>query len=117
MWCISKACHPKYCTQPEVIEKHLKEHTGFEGSIGAQDRVCVPCYKSHLAILQEHRAISTDSDLKQLINTLSQQITNPEYISTIEDVLNAAVMKTSVFVGEELLKNHAILFTFCARLL
>jgi len=30
-------------------------------------------------------------------------------ITNLDDVLNAAVIKTTVFVGEELLKDHAIL--------
>ncbi len=43
---------PKYCTQPEVIEKHLNEHTGFEGSIGAHDRSdCASPATNHAILL------------------------------------------------------------------
>jgi len=30
-------------------------------------------------------------------------------ITNLDDVVNAAIIKTTVFVGEELLKDHAIL--------
>ena len=40
--------HP--CPKLDVIRKHLKENTGFEGEIHSQDRVCMTCYKSHLAL-------------------------------------------------------------------
>ena len=100
---------PRYCPKPELIEKHLKDNTGFEGNIGAQDKVCFTCYKAHLAILQENKSISTDSELRQLVRTFSQQIPTTDVIVSVEDVLNAAIIKTTVLVGEELLSNHATL--------
>ena len=68
---------PRYCMaylKPELIEKHLIDNTGFEGHIGAQDKVCFTGYKAHLAILHENNSVSTDTDLRQLVSTFSQQI-------------------------------------------
>ena len=48
------------------------QHTDFEGDILADDRVCLTCYKSHSVIL---KPISTDEDLKELVDTLGQQAT------------------------------------------
>lgn len=83
--------------------------TGFEGEIQSQDRVCLTCYKSHLEILKENKAISTDSDLKQLIDTYCQQIHCAEKIRTPQDVINIAMAKTVVTVGNVLLENRAML--------
>ena len=100
---------PSYCPKPELIEKHLKDNTGFEGHIGAQDKVCFTCYKAHLAILHENKSVSTDTDLRQLVSTFSQQIPTTDVIMSVEDVLNATIIKTTVLVGGELLSNHATL--------
>ena len=59
-------------------------------------------YKSHLAILQGHKIASTDSDLQE-------QIPTPNELTTVKDVIHAAMLKVTVTVGEELLSNHVIL--------
>ena len=33
------------CTEPEVFEKHLREHTDHDVSITASDKVCMECYR------------------------------------------------------------------------
>jgi len=75
-WYIPKACNPgpRLCLKPELIEKYLKDKIGFEGHIGEQDKMCIPCYRSHLAFLHEEKFDSTDSDLRQLVNSFTQQI-------------------------------------------
>jgi len=100
---------PRLCLKSEVIEKDLKDKTGFEGHIGEQNKVCIPCYRSHLAFLHEEKFDSTDSDLRQLVSSFTQQIPTCDAMTNLNDVLNAAIIKTTVFVGEELLKDHAIL--------
>ena len=67
------------------------------------------CYRSHLAFLSEEKFDSTDSDLRQLVNSLTQQFPTCDIILNLDDVLNAAIIKTTVFVVEELLKDDAIL--------
>lgn len=56
-----KHVHSRPCPNPKVIQTHLRNTAGFEGSIAAGDKVCFSCYKSHLAILQEDDKVSTDS--------------------------------------------------------
>ena len=53
-------------------------------------------YKFHLRILQQLKTISTDSDLKAVLNTTTYTI--PDIKST-DDM---AIMKTVVTMGEEL---------------
>ncbi len=70
------------CINPDAIQEYLKEHTGFEGQILSHDRVCLTCSKSHLVILQEHNPPSKDSDLRQLLDSYSQQIPSTDQITT-----------------------------------
>ena len=87
---------PRPCPNPVMIEKYLQDNTGFEGNVRAQDKVCFPCYKSFLVILLEHKPTSTDDDLQMLISTYSQQIPTTDDITTVNDVLDVAMIKTSV---------------------
>ena len=52
---------------------------------------------------------STDDDLKQVVSTFSHQIPTIYDLKSIDDMLCAAMMKTTVLVGRELLSNNAIL--------
>ena len=38
------------CSNPPVIEEHMREKTGFEGHIGDNDEVCMNFYKFHLSL-------------------------------------------------------------------
>jgi len=49
---------PGLCPKPELIEKYLKDKAGFEGHIREQDKVCIPCYRSHIAFLHEENLIA-----------------------------------------------------------
>ena len=99
MWYIPKACNPgpRLCPKPELIEKYVKDKIGFEGHIGEQDKMCIPCYRSHLAFLHEEKFDSTDSDLRQLVNSFTQQISTYDAITNLDDLLNAAIIKTTVW--------------------
>ena len=99
--------HP--CPKPDVIRKHLKESTGFEGEIHSQDRVCMTCYKSHLVVLKENKSISRDSDLEKLISTYTEQIPSIDEVITAHDVMKTAMARTVVRVGHILPKKQAIL--------
>lgn len=82
-----KYTHSRPCPNPHSIETYLKEITGFEGKIKPDERVCYTCYKSHLAILQQEKSVSKDSDLLLVINTLKQTSTSVNDISSMGDVL------------------------------
>ena len=53
--------------------------------------------------------MSTDSDLRQIIDKLMNQIPEISEIKTTEDMVNAAMYKTTVQVGEKLLVHQVIL--------
>lgn len=104
-----KQSNHRPCPKPDIIQLHLQEMTGFEGEINSHDRICLTCYKSHLVILKKNKPISTDTDLKQLIDTYCQQIHSTEQIITTQDVINIAMVKTLVTVATVLLENRAML--------
>ena len=102
-------CNIRPCPKPEVIEEHLRENTGFEGHVKAQDKVCFTCYKSHLIILQQSRTISRDTDLQQLLTSCRQKILPADSVRSQDDVISSAMANTVVLVGSELVKGGAIL--------
>ena len=99
----------KACPQPTIIEPYLRENMGFEGNIKESDKVCYACYRSHLIILQKRNEISTDSDLADLITTLSHQIHAPNTIQSTSDLIDAAMTRVVVSVGRELLEGNVML--------
>ena len=102
--------HPgsdRRCPQPHIIQMHLTQHTDFEGSILRDDRVCLTCYKSHLVILKENRPVSTDEDLKVLIDTLGVQ--TGAINSSTQDIIFAATTRMLTIVGKMLMENRAML--------
>lgn len=103
-----KHVHSRPCPNPEVIQKHLRNTAGFEGSIAAGDKVCFSCYKSHLAILQQDDRVSTDSDLQSLLCNTRLKISNT-MATTLEQVNDLAFDKVLLYVGEELLQGGALL--------
>ena len=95
-------CNSRPCPQPEVIQQHLRENTGFEGHVKAQDKVCYTCYKCNFLNLQQNKMISRDSDLQKLITTCRQLIPLAESIWSQDDMIISAVANTVVLVGSEL---------------
>ena len=47
-----KYSNAKICPQPSVIQMHLKENTGFDGSIKPNDKVCYTCFGLHTKSMQ-----------------------------------------------------------------
>ena len=71
--------------------------------------MCYACYRSHLIILQKRNEISTDSDLADLVTTLSHQVHVPNTIQSTSDVIDAAMTRVVVAVGRELLDGNTML--------
>ena len=112
-----KNSNPKTCPSPKLVEDHLKTSTGFEGNIRDNDRVCYSCYRSHLVIIQKIRSVSNDSDLEELIDELQP----PATISSLEEAIDAAMIRTTKIVATNLLTNSALLLpeiyeNFCSHL-
>ena len=97
---------PRHCPQPATIEGYLKENNGFTGSIGVTDMVCTSCYRSHLFILKKCKPVSTDQDLKNLIQAIEQKT----YKNTsTSEVIDECMQQTAAAVGRELLNGNAML--------
>ncbi len=86
-----------------MVQRHLVEAAGFDGTINPNDKVCYTCYKSHLVIMQENRLVSKDSELQLLINTYKH---NSIEVCKLADL--QAVNHTTVMVGEELLQKNIL---------
>ncbi len=93
--------------QTQPVTQYLHDNAGFQGSIGVTDKVCYPCYRSHLFILKQDKARSTDRDLKDLISSIEKNL--PSTIETISDLIEAASNKVAVAVGNQLLEGNALL--------
>ena len=99
---------PRHCPDPLVIQSHLIETTGFEGTINSNDKVCNSCYKSHLVILNANKLVSRDSDLLLVISTLKQNAKAINELSNLQHVLDAAVNHTTIMVAEEMLHRRVL---------
>ena len=64
-------------------------------------------YKAHLQILQQHTNESLDEDLSELLDNLSQQVS--ETPKTADEVIRNAHLRTSIEVGTLLLNRDVLL--------
>ena len=97
----------KLCPQPQAIQHHLQQHAGFQGTIKPNHNVCPTCYKSHLYILQQHKATSRDEDLKHIISKLTKESTGSA--ESLDQLIQFTLNKVTIEVAEELLKRNALL--------
>ena len=87
------SAYSRPCINPDVIERFLRENTGFEAYIESYHRVCPTYYSSQLVILQEHKPTSIDSDLQELLS----KIPIPQnYEVTTNDIIKVSLAKTIV---------------------
>ena len=74
-WCATCDAWLKHKPCPNPA-KHLRQNTGFEGSIDGNSRVCMTCcmtcYKAHLVVVGDHNSETTDKDLLAIMHQLSQ---------------------------------------------
>lgn len=96
------------CPDPDMITEHLRNTTGFDGTLSTDSRVCKACYEFHLLIVKKKRenpkldTIATM--LLQKINAFrsTDQVTTDEY-------LDLAVSKTGLRLISILEKDEAVL--------
>ena len=84
------------------------ETTNFEGSIKEGDKVCYPCYKSHLVLLKQTKPTSTDDELESIIHVTNQKISQTQ-VHTSDDAVHQAMLSTTAFVAKELLKYQVLI--------
>ena len=104
-----KGTSVRTCPDPGRVQEYLSKNTGYEGVIGKECKVCFACYRSHLQILKDVKAISTDSDLSALINALKLTLTPAKGINSIDNAVEHSLTLTAIYVGDIILRNEAIL--------
>ena len=94
--------------QPEVVKKHLRENTDFDGRINDHDKACYACYRAQLVILKgDDNVTSNDSHLKEVLINLSQHI--PSNVSSDKEAIDASMKRVVVAVSRELIGGYALL--------
>ena len=97
------------CPSPAVIQHHPQEKTGFEGMLTPDSRVCFACYKVHLQLIHEETNISNDASLLAIIEELQQLLPQTANMTTIDAVKEYAMIRTTILVGETILRQEALL--------
>ena len=105
-----KYANTRSCPDAVKVKAQLIANAGFKGNLCPGDKVCYSCYKSHLAILQVVKQVSTDNDLQEVIDML-KNTSHPQPPGTLEHVHSRAMERTAIHVGEQLLKRQAMLLT------
>ena len=65
---------PVVRTNPTVIKQHFTRCGDVDVNITGDDKICTNCYNAHLGILHELELLSTDEELKTLVENPSQCI-------------------------------------------
>ena len=60
-------------------------------------------------MLKDAKIISTDADLSQLLNSLKLSLAAIHTVKNIDDIISRAMQQTSIYVGELLLRQEALL--------
>ena len=98
----------KFCPNPSIIEAYLHDTTDFDVCICESDKVCYACYRAHLVVLKKGgNTESIDSDLEQVINTLSRKV--PSEASSIQEAIDSSMNRIAIYVGQQLLEGNALL--------
>ena len=97
--------------EPELLQHFLNTNTEFKDTFHPNDCVCYACYKSNLSIVKhiKNLAISTDTDLKDLLLSIKQSLPRLSEIKSWDDAVDYTVGSLAVTVGEALLKQSAVL--------
>ena len=96
----------KSCPDPDKVQKYLQESIGYEEHIDHNDKVCYTCYRAQLVILRTEESVSYDTDLENLIATLSAQVCTK--VTSVGGAIENAMKRISVYVGRQLLEGKAL---------
>ena len=66
------------CAEPELFEKHPREHTDHDVSITASDKVCMECYRHSVTVARaaKEKTITTGDEFKCLIDIIKDSLTS-----------------------------------------
>ena len=76
-----------HCPNLDKITEYLTQKTGWDTPIAKED-ICITCYKSHIAIIEEEELKSYDSELITLIDELKQEVPS----TTLEEALICVIV-------------------------
>ena len=96
----------RHCPDPQTINLVLLESTGSSHKLAANDKICLDCYKSHVATLTSLGEVLTPNELLEKdISTWEHELMQASNMSQ----LTRATLSTVVYVAKELLPQHALL--------
>ena len=95
----------RHCPDPEAINLILLENMGSSQKLTDNDKICLDCYKSHIATLNSLGEVLTPNELLESdISTWEHELSQ-----TNTSQLTRATLTTVVYVAKELLPQHALL--------
>ena len=62
------------CAEPELFEKHLREHTDHDVSITASDKVCMECYRHSVKRIKKDEILEIFWDTAENIQKIKQKV-------------------------------------------
>ena len=107
----SNYSHFRACAEPELFQKTLINHTDFQGTITASDKVCTACYRHSLTISKIFKENPAPNDDEFLLLVASIQKSLPAFpysINTESELTEIAAKYTIIHVAQKLLDNQAL---------
>jgi len=100
------------CPNPTVIKQDFTRCGDVDVYNTGDDKICTNCYNAHLGILHEMELLSTNEELKTLVENPSQCIpAGRRYSDYVSQALQEVMVKVNI-----LLRNVALLFPEVYRL-
>ena len=96
-----KGFNYRTCPEPELLQEHLLQNTDFLGTLAANTKVCMACYRYSLivlAIVKENPKIN-DDDLQSLVGDIQKSV-------PVQPLLNITVHSELVEVALKLTTIH-----------
>ena len=107
----SKYSQFRACCEPELFQKTLVEHTDFQGTITATDKVCTACYRHSLTIskINKENPAPNDDEFLLLLAAIQKSLPAFPYSITREsELIEIATKYTVIHVAQMLLDNQAL---------
>ena len=107
----SNYCKFLTCSEPDTFQKHIVEHTDFSGTISANEKICMACYRYSLTLtkLSRDKPKTDDEDFLNLIEGIQNTVPSLPFNLTQEsELIDLALKMTIISVAQELHANHAL---------
>ena len=108
----SSTAFDRHSPDAEKVSQHLSDSTGQQVQISPSDYICYACYKMHCSILDSLRSPQgSDNMLQQSI----EKWVNKHKHNESTDKLTKAVLKTVIYVANQLLVEKAVLLPWACQ--